>query len=168
VLCGLLLLGRVGDVVTTRLITPKLRLEANPIVRKLGWPFAVVSLGVCLIAYVHTGMAFAFLITSLLVTASNATKIWVARTLGEEAYERFMFEVARRSRPSTPILANLAVAGCFTLIGVLFMIAGSGNGWVWWGGFGVILYAFAIALYGTLFLRRLFRRVRAEEAAPAK
>ena len=40
-LCGLILLSRLADIGTTSLITPQLKLEANPIMRRLGWRFAV-------------------------------------------------------------------------------------------------------------------------------
>ena len=76
------------------------------------------------------------------------------------AVEQFLLDMARKSRPSTPIITNLAVAGCFALTGLLFMITSGTNAWASWGGFGIIMYAFVIALYGTLFLRRLFRRAR--------
>ena len=52
VLCGLILLGRLGDIISTWLITPKLDLEANPIVRRLGWRFAVLTVLICLVPYV--------------------------------------------------------------------------------------------------------------------
>jgi hypothetical protein len=51
VLCGLLLVSRIGDVLSTYLLTPSLALEANPVVRKLGWRFAVLSLGACVVPY---------------------------------------------------------------------------------------------------------------------
>lgn len=42
-LCALILISRLGDIGSTYLITPKLKLEANPILRKLGWWFAIAS-----------------------------------------------------------------------------------------------------------------------------
>ena len=51
VLFVLLLVARLGDVGTTFLATPRLRLEANPIARKFGWPFALLTLGVCFLPY---------------------------------------------------------------------------------------------------------------------
>src|SRR5262249_19699539 len=51
VLALLILIGRVGDIGSTYLATPRLTLEANPFVRRLRWPFGVVSLGLCLVPY---------------------------------------------------------------------------------------------------------------------
>src|SRR5579864_9285673 len=64
VLCALLLIARLGDIGTTYLATPRLRLEANPIVRKLGWPFALLSLGACFLPYYSITIAVPVLIGS--------------------------------------------------------------------------------------------------------
>ena len=97
VLCALLLIARVGDIGTTYLVTPNLELEANPVVRKLGWPFALVTLGACFLPYVSMPAAVTALITFLLVSAGNAGKIWMVRTIGEKAYAALLIDVARWS-----------------------------------------------------------------------
>jgi hypothetical protein len=43
-LCALILVARLGDIGSTYLVTPNLLLEANPVVRKLRWPFALATL----------------------------------------------------------------------------------------------------------------------------
>jgi len=70
-LCALILLSRLGDIGSTYLVTPKLRLEANPIVRKLGWWFAVATLLLCLVPYYWTPAGIIILIPSLMVSAAN-------------------------------------------------------------------------------------------------
>lgn len=49
VFCVRILITRIGDIVSTRLITPTLKIEANPIVRRLGWKFTWAALAVCLV-----------------------------------------------------------------------------------------------------------------------
>jgi hypothetical protein len=44
VIAFLLLLARIGDVGSTYLISPTLKLEANPIIRRLRWPFAGITI----------------------------------------------------------------------------------------------------------------------------
>src|ERR1051326_7172442 len=75
-LCTLIFVARVGDIGSTYLVTPKLRLEANPIIRKLGWWFAIATVALCLIPYYSTAMAVIVLVPSLLVSAANTGKIW--------------------------------------------------------------------------------------------
>jgi hypothetical protein len=158
-LCGLLLLSRIGDIGTTYLITPNLILEANPIARKLGWPFAFVTLGACLLPYLHIPAAVAALMTFLLVSASNAGKIWIVRTVGERAYAALVLDLARRSRLSHALLGIAASAFFVALAGAtILLFYPSPEEWGFWLGLGVLFYAGAVWLYGTLAMVRLFRR----------
>ena len=159
VLCGLLLLSRIGDIGTTYLITPNLILEANPIVRKLGWPFAFLTLGACLLPYVHVPTAVAALMTFLLVSASNAGKIWIVRTVGERAYAALVLDLARRSRLSHALLGIAASAFFVALAGAtILLFYPSADDWGFWLGLGVLVYASAVWFYGSLATIRLFRR----------
>ena len=159
VLCALLLLARIGDVGTTYLVTPTLELEANPIVRKLGWRFALLTLGACLLPYVHMPLAVSALVAFLLVSASNAGKIWIARTIGEKAYATFALDLARKSKLSDALL-GLAASTFFVALagGTILLFYPSEEEWGFWLGLGVLVYAGAKCLYGTLALMRLFRR----------
>jgi hypothetical protein len=159
VLCGLLLLSRIGDIGTTYLVTPNLMLEANPIVRKLGWPFALLTLGACLLPYVHIPSAVTALIMFLFVSASNAGKIWIVRTMGERVYAALLLDLARRSRLSHALL-GVAAAAFFVAVagGTIVLFYPSDEEWGFWLGLGVLLYAFAVWFYGTLATLQLFRR----------
>jgi hypothetical protein len=159
VLCALLLLSRIGDIGTTYLVTPNLILEANPIARKLGWPFALLTLGACLLPYVDMQFAVSALVAFLLVSASNASKIWIARTIGEQAYAAFALDLARRSKLSHALL-GLAATTFFVALagGTILLFYPSEEEWGFWLGLGVLLYAGAKGLYGALATIRLFRR----------
>ena len=158
-LCALLLLARIGDVGTTFLVTPTLTLEANPIARKLGWPFALLTLGACLLPYVHMPLAVSALVTFLLVSASNATRIWMVRTIGEATYAAFLLELARKSSLSSALLP-IALSTFFVALagGTILLFYPFGSDWGFWLGLGVVLYAAAKCFYGTLATLRLFRR----------
>lgn len=158
-LAVLLLFSRVGDVVSTRLATPTLRLEANPIVRRLGWRFAVVTLLAALLPYYSASMAVALLAASLLVTASNLSRGWLARLLGEAEYEELLLRVARRGRLRVVLGFVLGAAAHFTLAGLVLMwLSGLARTWSYWFGFGIVVYGLVFAVYGCLFMMRLFRR----------
>ena len=159
VLCALLLLSRIGDIGTTYLVTPNLILEANPIARKLGWPFALLTLGACLLPYVDLQFAVSALVAFFLVSASNAGKIWVARTIGEQAYAAFALDLARRSKLSHALL-SIAASTFFVALagGTILLFYPSEEEWGFWLGLGVLIYAAAKCFYGTLAMIRLFRR----------
>jgi hypothetical protein len=139
VLFLLLLISRIGDLGTTYLVTPTMALEANPIARKLGW--------------------------FMLVSASNAAKIWVARAMGEEAYLRMHLDLARKSKQSHALL-GVAVSCAFIIlagVAILAFYPGPATGSAFWIGFGVVVYGAAMWMYGSLWFRRLYRMAATAE-----
>jgi hypothetical protein len=160
VLCGVLLVSRVGDVATTYLITPTLELEANPIVRKLGWRFALLTLLLCLVPYFSMEIAAAMTMPFLLVSASNASKVWLTRVMGEKAQMEMLVSLARRSKRSHALLGVGASCGFIFLAGgvVLLFYPEPEAGMAFWLALGIVTYGLAIWIWGSLFAIRLFRK----------
>src|SRR5689334_3080900 len=109
-LCVLILVGRIGDIGSTYLITPKLELEGNLIAHKLGWKFAILTLLICLIPFYSLPFGVMALSASLFVSASNISKIWIVRTYGETEYWELLMNLARKSRLSHAVGFNLLAA----------------------------------------------------------
>lgn len=160
-LCGLVFVGRAGDVGSTYLVTPTLKLEANPLVRKLRWPLAVVSLLFCLVPYVDLGAGVAVAVMSLAVTGSNLRLLWVARALGEEGLLEFYVGAAKRSSLRSMLLAHSASCCFDASVGlVLFFFEHDPRRWAFWVAAGIVIFAFARLVHGASFLRRLHRIAR--------
>ena len=160
-IAALLLLGRLGDIVSTLLITPTLRLEANVVARRLGGRFAWFSLLLALLPYYSPALGIAALPASLLVSASNLSRGWTFRALGEAGADAFMLGVAARSRLRTALAFLLSGASFVVLAGLVLMwLSGSRDAASYWFGIGIVIYGLAIALHGTVFIVRLFRRAR--------
>lgn len=161
-IAGLVLLGRLGDIGSTRLITPTLRLEANPVVRRLGWWFAWSTLLVAAIPYFSPQIGVAVLAASLMVTASNLSRGWVFRALGEAESEEFMLRIAARSRRGTALAFLLAGTLFVILAGVVLMwLSGSIRYASFWFAVGLVIYGLALGIHGSAYIVRLFRRARA-------
>ena len=160
VLALLILVSRLGDVGTTYLATPTLQLEANPIVRRLGWRFAIATLAECAVPYVSTELGVMVLVPSLLVAGSNASRIWIARTLGEAEYWALLMRLARRSRLSHALAGVCASAAFVMLTGsvVLLFYPDPSHDWAFWIGAGIISYGAVLAVHGSLAFVRLFRK----------
>ncbi len=161
-LCGLILVSRIGDIGSTFLLTPKLTLEANPIARKLGWPFALLTVLACLIPYYSTPAGVVFLVPSLLVSASNTAKIWLVRGIGETQYLELLYRVARSSKLAYALAGALGSALFILLAGLvlLFLAPDPSHDWGFWFALGILGYAFVVAFHGSLYLCRLFRLAR--------
>jgi hypothetical protein len=95
-LAGAILVSRAADIASTRLATPKLLLEANPLVRRLGWPYAYLTLLAALIPYWNLGFGLAVAVASFLIAGSNFSRGWIATALGEEAYLCVVVSAAQR------------------------------------------------------------------------
>src|SRR5436305_2300576 len=82
-----LVLSRGMDILSTRIATPNLVLEGNPIAKLLGWRWLLpINLVFCigLAAWPLPGIMLSTM--SLLVSARNFQSAWLMRSLGEEAY----------------------------------------------------------------------------------
>ncbi len=165
-LAFLVLVSRVGDVLSTYLLSPTLLLEMNVIARRGGWTVGVLSLLLCLVPYYSTALAVAVLTTSFLVTGSNFSRCWVARALGEAEYRAVFERAARRARRSSALVFVLASAACPLFVGMLLMwFSGGETEWGYWFGVGIAVYGLALALHGSNFVLRLFREVSASDQA---
>jgi len=165
VLCILILVSRIGDIGTTYLITPTLALEANPIMRRLGWRFALLSLAVCFVPYYSVYAGVMILVPFLLVSAGNAGRIWVARTIGEDETKAFMLRVAAASKLRYALSGVVASAAFLVLLGgVVVVLCPDSDDLAHWVGLGIIAYGLVVGIYGSLYSVRLFKQA---EGAPA-
>src|SRR5437899_12815598 len=96
-LAALVLIARVGDVASTFVASPRLLLEANPLMRRMGRPLALATLLLCLVPYYYDSLGMVVLSASLLVTSSNLAKGWLMRALGEVEYHRLLLRAFRAS-----------------------------------------------------------------------
>jgi len=168
------LVARASDLLTTWLVTPSLKLEANPVARKFGWPYAFLTLFAALFAYWWPPVCVALTTTSFLVAGSNAMKIPMARSLGEDAYFQLMIENAAKDSFWPGLFARLASLPFYALLaGFMFFFFRDPNTWDFWIAYGVALYAGVLAIFYTrsyVRLRKLGRALLANNvpASPSR
>jgi len=167
-LAVLILLARLGDIGSTYLATPTLKMESNPIMRFGGWRLALLTVFACLIPYFDVQLGVTMLVLSLLVTGSNLSRGWLMRALGESGYQDVIRSAASRS--TLPVALAFVVGGAVSIgLAGLVMIAASGGPatWAYWAAWGVGLYALAVGVYGALSTVRLFREVSTSAPLPS-
>ncbi|MEQ1484792.1 hypothetical protein [Methyloglobulus sp.] len=159
---AILLIARLGDIGTTYLVSPKLKLEANPIVRRFKWPFAILTIFLCLVPYWNIFAGIALIAAFLLVSASNSTKIFIAQTMGEEAYYNFFLELIGRAKPRVVSAWLILPAFFLSLLGytILHFYPDPETDYGYWFGFGIIMYAIVYILYTSLAFFRLRKLVK--------
>lgn len=161
VLLLLLLFARGMDFLSTWIATPNMILEGNPVMRRLGWRWAVpLNIVMCLALAAWSVPAIVLVTTSLLVAARNFQQAWLMRTLGEYYYRDWHIDRVLETRPSLYI---------FCLIGQTLPVAMVGAAVIYFGdnlliptaiGMGVIAYAGAVLIFTLLALWRLRRTAR--------
>ena len=163
----LILVSRLGDILSTYLVTPSLKLEANLLVRKLGWRFAAATTVIALVPFYNTGLGVMVLVPSLLVSAANFQRVWAARALGEQAYADWVRSLARKSKLSAA-LKGVAASVFFTALAgsTLLLLSPNSDEWGFWFALGILVYAFAVAFHSSLYFWRLFKKVREEPPIP--
>jgi hypothetical protein len=166
----LVLIGRLGDVGSTLFASPTLALEANSLMRRLGWRAASISVLFCVVPYLHIGMGIAVAVASLLVSGSNLTRAWVMRGLGEQRYVA-MLEMAAGGVPErTATRVTILGAAFFGLAaGTLLFVAGGPGKPAHWFAIGMFAYTLAVGFHGVSFVRRTYRtRARAPQEEGAR
>ncbi|KPJ94949.1 MAG: hypothetical protein AMJ53_04015 [Gammaproteobacteria bacterium SG8_11] len=145
----LIFIARLGDIGTTYLLSPKLKLEANPIIRKFRWPYAIATLLICLIPYVSEQGAVTILVASLMVSMSNSLRLWLVRTVGEEEYYQSVVDAAGRANPQQSIILLFLPGFFMSLLSfIIFMLYPEPDrDWGFWIAAGVFAYAMVLFIY---------------------
>jgi hypothetical protein len=143
------LISRLGDIGTTYLVSPTLRVEANPVARRLGWKYILATAVIAFIPYrsIHGGVLV--LTASFLIAASNASEAMLARSMGEESYAALNREAIQKM----PLLLGLSLlclpAIFLMMLGLmmLLLLPESSNRWGFDMAEGTLAAAAAILIF---------------------
>jgi hypothetical protein len=140
------LISRLGDIGTTLLVSPDLKLEANPIAQRLGRRYIFATAGLALIPYysIHAGIVVCT--ASFLAAAFNASEAMLARSMGEEKYATLNREAIQK----TPVFLGLSLLclPAFFLMAwgllILVLFPDSSTGWGFDIAMGIMLFALGL------------------------
>jgi hypothetical protein len=155
-LAVLILLSRLGDIGSTYLASPNLELESNGVIRRLRWPFAVLTILVFITPWWDVGSGIVIMVASFLVAASNSSKLWLIRAMGETEYRALLVRMAVSARPFPSLIFSLMPALFMGALGatVMYLYPSATTEPGYHVGLGIVGYALVVACYGPLtFLR---------------
>ena len=154
----LLMFSRGTDILSTWIATPNLKLEGNPIAKKLGWRWGIpVNIAMCFGMAFWPVTAIAISTTSVLVAARNFQSAWLMRSMGEENYRDWHVSRIQETRITLYL---------FCLAGNTLLAAAVGVAVIYFSGdlliplaigLGIVTYAVAVAFYTILGVWRLRR-----------
>jgi hypothetical protein len=161
VIAVLAVCSRLADILTTYLVTPTLKLEANSIARRFGWWYAWLTVLVGFIPYVSPPLGVVVLTTSFMVAAANASKILTARALGEAEMAALSRRVIQAT-PPWPGLLFMVMPGIFVAIlgFTLIYFYPLAVQWGYYFGLGMLVYALAIFVWYPLSYLRVRARLK--------
>jgi hypothetical protein len=160
---GVLALGRGMDMLSTRIATPRMTLEANPIARFLGWRWGlVVNVALCLVMAASPLPAILIATNSLLIASRNFQSAWLMRTMGEARYRCFIAEQLAQTPWGLFVFCVAGQASLVALIGAALIFYSGGLLVPFAVGAGMITYGVAVTIYT---LMAGWWRRRADETA---
>jgi len=169
-LIAALFVARGLDFLSTWIVTPTLKLEANPLMRRVSWlRMIVLNLPLLGLPFLHHGLAITFIVTSLLVAGGNLSGGALSRGMGEGRQLQRQQEALRRIGLVGALGMN--TAGMLVVgIGGLFLMAltGGESDRVWWGGLGVVMYGVSGLVHFNWAILRLHRAGRRSGQNPAR
>jgi hypothetical protein len=155
---ALLVFARGMDILSTWVATPNLVLEGNPLMKSLGWKWAIpFQLPFCLGFALWPVPAIIISTTSVLVAARNFQHAWLMRSLGEELYRDWHVARIQETRVSLYL---------FCLLGQTALTGAVGGALLYFSdpypipmaiGQGIIVYAVAVAFFTLLAVWRMRR-----------
>ena len=162
----LILISRLGDIGSTYLASPNLELESNTVIRRWRWPFAILTILVFVTPYWDIGSGIVIMVASLLVAASNSSKIWLIRAMGETEYFALMVRMAGRAKPVPSLIYSLMPALFMTILGetVIFLYPSEKTDLGYHVGLGIVGYALVVAIYGPLTFLRYRKASQVQQA----
>jgi hypothetical protein len=158
-------LARGLDFLSTWIVTPTLALEANPLMRRLGWSgMLLLNLPLLALPWVHAGLSVTFMLASLLVAGTNLAHGALARGMGEQRQLESQMAALRRIGLGRALALNtsgmLIVAGAGAL---LMLLAGGPASLAWWGALGVLMCGAAGLVHLNFAIVRLHGRAMEAE-----
>lgn len=157
---ALLFFARGMDLLSTRVATPNLVLEGNPIARRLGWKIGgLLNLAICFLFALLPMAAIIIATAGVLVAAHNFHAAWLMRSMGEEAYRDWFVERITSTPISLFLTSLLGETALTALVGGAIVWATPTNAIVFPIGLGILAYAAIVLFYTSLSLWRLRRRM---------
>ena len=153
---AILAVGRSMDFVSTWVATPYLVLEGNPLVKKLGWKWAMVlNLSVSVLCAFYQFLAVAITTMSLLVAARNFQGAWLMRLLGEEGYRDWHVARVQETPTGIYLMCLMGQTVLVAVVGMALVILNGPSTVTFAIGCGILIYVVAVVLFTLLAFWRI-------------
>jgi len=161
IIFAVMLFARGMDLLSTRVATPRMVLEGNPIAKKMGWAWgSLFNLAISIVFAFWPVPAIVVSTCSLLVAARNFEHAWLMRTMGEENYRDWFVARLRETRLSLYLACLFGQTLLTALVGAAVIYFGQYSEVLVAIGTGILGYTGAVILFTSLALWRMRRNRR--------
>ena len=155
---ALLLFSRGMDLLSTRVATPTLALEGNPLAKRMGWRGGIFfSFGFSAVVALWPLPAIMISVMSLLVAARNFQSAWMMRSMGEDEYSIFIHERLKTTPVALFIWCIVGQTALIGMVGMAVMLFSDQRSIPFAVGAGICTYAFAALYFSLLSIWRIRR-----------
>ena len=162
VFCGLMAISRGLDLLSTWLVTPKMTLEANLVMKKRNWwTLFFINLPLLGLPFLHLGFSLTMIVLSFLVAGNTLSNAALSRGLGEKNHLKSIKRAVHGNSLSKALSMN-TLGGLSVMAAGILLMALAEKPWqdlLWWGALGIVCYGLTALLHVNLSLVRLFRKV---------
>lgn len=146
-----LLLCRGADLLSTWMVTPKLMLEANMLVRMLGWR-GTIFLNVVLSAVFALSECGIIMtsVASLLVAISNTHNAWMVKAMGEQGFDSWSRNLVKSASTKSYLFCAFSNLAFILSLAILIAFIGDFSQRSFYVAAGVSIYGLAVSFH-TLF-----------------
>jgi hypothetical protein len=156
----LILIGRMGDILSTYYATPNLSIESNMLMKKFRWPFAILSTLICIVPLYSTTLGVLVLVPTFLVCFSNISQLGIIKLFGENGFKKIIITAINKLGIGK-ILLFLYLSHAFVIsIGLLSMLLSRKTEWGYWIGLGIVFFSVSLLFHKTIYLMKLSKRAR--------
>ncbi|TFF86978.1 MAG: hypothetical protein EU551_00210 [Promethearchaeota archaeon] len=158
-------LGRSLDLLSTYRVTPKLKLETNRLVSKLGWWGAIcLQIPIIIIGGFLFQLSLFIFFWSLLITANNLTGTWFIKGLkdGETTYAELLKESTKKAKWYNILLDESAPFLLFSVpnLVIWILILNFEGNFFFYLLFSDTIYSYILILTGTAILHGIVGTIR--------
>jgi hypothetical protein len=155
---ALLLFSRGMDLLSTRIATPNMVLEGNPLARRMGWRGGIIfSFSFSAVVAFWPLPAIMISVMSLLVAARNFQSAWMMRSMGEADYSNFIHERLKTTPPALFVWCIVGQTVLTGMVGLALMLLTGERSIPFAIGAGICTYAFAVLYFSLLSIWRIRR-----------
>ncbi|NYT00126.1 MAG: hypothetical protein GKB99_00155 [Methanocellales archaeon] len=143
------LTGRTLDLSTTRYVTPTLKLELNPIAKRVGWRwFILLNIVICIIFAFWFNTSLMLFVMGILAAAHNLNQSLIVDITRDSKEPEIFKELVKKANSKILCLSQISYDMAIGIVGaiIICLVGLDISKPIFWIGLALISYSFTVGL----------------------